>query len=633
MTSSSFFDRLTSPHRNSPILPLHKSPKRSPSEYQLSELDPRPEDGLSVDGDLPRAWLADYDEPRTSRGLSPDSWRDKTSPTQSMSKMRPRPMFAGPPPPITASMMISKDSIRANSVGPSGRSKNTPYSLLGASPTEASSVLFDHRREAGTHSSDSIWRGLRRQEKALEQEVQLLLDQQAAALAAGTGNDNDASSTGSSTPTGTFYSTKSSKSRMTNSLYVPPRATRDGNVVPIRQPANDKPPGLKTTRDALRKLIASMTRLKQDENAHIHDALTQREDALGYLDRLGTRKVDIQAELQDLEENGDEPLAKELRDLGMTHDALSEEIQLLEEKLAGMRIQRQSLEERMDDIKNKREAGLSGYHGALRDVTNEVKAFVQHPPIQPLDPDVLKHGGEVEGDPAASGGVEFLRLIPERRTLEMAKSWWTAEISVLKRCKERIDLDRQALEEGGQVWDKVTQLVSEFESDLRQAMQSGSPSPSASSVKGKEKVPSQEEIISGQLSRMKQVIEELEKHMQLAEEKHWNLLICAIGAELEAFKEAHDVLESLIRVPEESPPSKSEEPLNEAEPEDRPVQQESHSADEESDNEVPSDLLGGPHLDHDGDHEPHPTANTDGAPLRRWDSENEVPPEFLAEHA
>ncbi|KAL7796795.1 hypothetical protein V8C37DRAFT_328417 [Trichoderma ceciliae] len=633
MSSSSFFDRLTSPHAKLPILPLHQSPKRSPSEYQLKELDPRPDDALSMDRDLPKAWLADFDDPGMSRGLSPNSWRGKASPTQSVSKMRPRAMFAGPPPPITASMLISKDSARVNSVGPSGRNKYTPYSLLGGSPTEANGVLFGHGRDAGTHNSDSVWRGLRRQEKALEQEVQLLLDQQAAALAAGTGNERDASSTGSSTPTDTFYSTKSSKSRMTGSLYVPPRATRDGNVVPIRQPASDNPPGLKSTRDALQKLIESMTRLKQDENAHIEDALNQREDALGYLDRLGTRKSDIQAELRDLEENGDEPLARELRDLGTKYDVLGEEIRLLEEKLAGMRSRRLSIKERMADIKNKREAGLSGYHGALRDVTNEVRGFVQHPPFQPLDPDLLRHGGEVEGDPAASGGVEFLRLIPERRTLEMAKSWWVAEIAVLERCKERFDTDRLALEEGGRVWEKVTQLVSKFESDLRQAMHSGSSSPSAPSLKGKEKVPPHGEILSDQLSRMKQVIEELETHMQIAEEKHWNLLICAVGAELEAFKEAHDVLESLIHVPGESPSNDSKDTHDEVELEDRPAQQGKHSADEESDNEVPSDLLGGSHLDRDGDDAHNLMANTDGVPLRRYDSENEVPPEFLAEHA
>ncbi|KAH0489509.1 hypothetical protein TgHK011_009935 [Trichoderma gracile] len=592
-----FFERMTSPHRNSPILPLHNPPKRLPSEYQLNELDPRPDDASSTEGDLPRAWQSHYDEPSESRGASPTTtWRSKAGSSQ------------------------------ADSVGPSGRKKPTPYSLLGGSPTEANSVLFDHRREAAINTSDSVWRGLRRQEKALEKEVQLLLDQQAAALAAGTGNENDESSTGSSTPTSTFYSTKSSKSKMNNSLYVPPRATRDGNVVPIRQPANDKPPGLRSTRGALRELITSMTRLKEDEHAHLDDAMMQRQDALNYLDRLGSRKTGIQAELDDLTENGDEPLARELRDLSTQHDTLGKEIRLLEEKLAAMRIEHRTLEERIDDIKNKREAGLSGYYGALRDVTNEANAFVQHPPIQPLDEDLLWQGGEADGDPAASGGREFMRLIPERRTLEMAKSWWTAEMTVLKRCKERIDADRQALEEGGRVWDKVTQLVSTFEADLRQAMQGGATtsSSSTSSPKGKDKVPSQEDILSDQLSRMKHVIEELEDQLKQAEEKRWNLLICAIGAELEAFKEAYNVLNSLLHPPEKRPPGEGGDAPNgkETEPEHRLATQKevSHAGDEESDNEVPPDFLGG---ERDASDE-HAIADNS--------SENEVPPEFLVEH-
>ncbi|KAL6876895.1 hypothetical protein J3F83DRAFT_727445 [Trichoderma novae-zelandiae] len=619
-----FFERMTSPHRNSPILPLHNPPRRFPSEYQLNELDPRPDDASSTEGDLPRAWQSHYDEPSPSRGASPTTWRDKTGLNHSVPNMKPneRPMFAGPPPPITASILISKESFRADSVGPSGRKKPSPYSLLGGSPTEANSVLFDHRGEAATHAADSVWRGLRRQEKALEKEVQLLLDQQAAALAAGTGNDNDESSTGSSTPTSTFYSTKSSKSKMTSSLYVPPRATRDGNMVPIRQPSNDKPPGLRSTRGALRELITSMTRLKEDEHAHVDDAMMQRQDALNYLDRLGSRKTGIQAELDDLTENGEEPLARELRDLGTQHDTLGKEIQLLEEKLAAMRIERRTIEERMDDIKNKREAGLSGYYGALRDVTNEANAFVQHPPIQPLDEDLLWQGGEAEGDPAASGGREFMRLIPERRTLEMAKSWWTAEMTVLNRCKERIDADRQALEEGGQVWDKVTQLVSTFEAELRQAMQGDTTaSSSSSSPKGKENAPSQEDIISDQLSRMRQVIEQLEDQLKQAEKKRWNLLICAIGAELEAFKEAYNVLNSLLHPPEKRPAGDDGDKPKQAESEHRSATQgASHAVDEESDNEVPSDFLGG-EQDTSDEH-----AIADNS------SENEVPPEFLVEH-
>ncbi|KAL6888063.1 hypothetical protein GGI43DRAFT_231132 [Trichoderma evansii] len=629
MGSRSLLGRL-SPRREQPILPLHKSPKRAPSEYQLSTLDPRPDDASSVDGDLPKAWLDEYDEPSASRGLSPNSWRDTASTTMSTSKMKPHPMFAGPPPPITASMLIMKDPVRVDpAAGRPVRYRNTPHSLLGGSPTEANSLLLEHRRKDAARNSDSIWRGFVRQEKALEKEVQVLLDQQAVALTAGSGTGNDASSTGSSTPTGTFYSTKSYKSRAALSLYIPPKVTRDGNVIPTRQPANDQPPGLKSTREDLRKLIASMTSLKHDEIAHIEDALNQRTSALRHLDRLSAKKYKLEEELQNLAENSEEPLARELQVLDTEHHALGEEIQLLEAKLARMRTRHRLLRDKMDNIRNKREAGLSGYYGALNEVTSEARGFVQQPPIQPLDPDLLQYGGEAEGDLAGSGGAEFMRLIPERRTMIMAQSWWTAEIEVLKRCKEHLNENRQALEEGGQVWGKVTQLVSKFESDLRQAMKSGTISPS---VKGKEKMLSQEEIISDQLSRMKEVIEELEKYMQQSEEKNWNLLICAIGAELEAFKDGYHALESMANAPEETPPSDDEDASADAEPNGQSTQEADHPVDEESDNEVPPDLFGGPHPDHHEDDEHNSAEGADGGTLRRYDSENEVPPEFLVEH-
>lgn len=630
MGSRSLLDRLN-PRREQPILPLHKGLKRSPSEHQLSTLNPRTDDASSADGGLPKAWQDQYDEFPASRGLSPDSSRDTAGMTMSAFKMKPQPMFAGPPPPISASMLITKDPIRADpAAGRSVRYRNTPHSLLGGSPTEANSLLLEHRREEAEQNSDSVWRGFASQEKALEREIQVLLDQQAVALVAGSSIENDASSTGSSTPTGTLYSSKNYKSRAALSLYIPPRVTRDGNVVPTRQPANDQPLGLKSTRENLRKLIASLASLKHDENAYIEDALNKRINALKHMNRFSVKKARLQAEIRSLAENSDEPLARELKVLDMEHHVLGEEIQLLEAKLSRMRTRHRLLKERMDDISNKREAGLSGYYGALNELNAEATAFTQHPPIQPLDPDILRNGGEVEGVLAASGGAEFMQLIPERRTMQLASSWWKAEVEALKRCKERMDENRQALEEGGQVWDKVTQLVSKFESDLRQAMQSGTPSPTA---KGKEKALSQEDIISDQLSRMEEVIWELQKYMQQSEQQNWNLLICAIGAELEAFEDGYNALKSMANPPKETPPSDDEDTSADAEPNDQSTQQDNHPADEESDNEVPPDLFGDPHPGHVEDGEHNPTeSHEDGGTLRRYDSENEVPPEFLVEH-
>lgn len=627
------FDR-RNPSGEQPILPFHNGPKRAPSEHQLSTLDPRPDDASSADGDLPKAWQDQDDEPSTSRGLSPNSSRDTASVAMSVFNMKPQPMFAGPPPPISASMLIMKDPIRVDSAaGRSVRYRNTPHSLLGGSPTEANSLLLDHRRQEVEQNSDSVWRGFVSQAKALEREIQVLLDQQAIALVAGSGIENDSSSTGSSTPTGPFFSSPGYKQRAALSLYIPPRTTRDGNVVPTRQPANDRPQGLKATRESMRKLITSMASLNHDQSAYIEAALNKRKDALKHLTKLSVKRARLEAEIRKLAENSDEPLAREFKVIDTEYHVLGEEIQHLEAKLARMRTRHRLLKERMDDIRNKREAGLSGYYGALNELTAEAIAYARHPTIQPLDPDLLG-GSAAEGGPTTSGGAEFMQLIPERRTPHLAASWWQAEIEILKRCKESMENHHQALEEGGQIWDKVTQLVSKFESDFRQTMKNGTPSPSA---KGKEKAPSLEDIVSDQLLRMEEVLGELREYMQQSEQNNWTLLICAIGAELEAFENGYKALKSMTNTPKAPPPpSDDEDASTDVESGGPSTQQDIHPADEESDNEVPPDLFGGPQPEHDededGDGEHNSTDNTDGGTLRRYDSENEVPPEFLVEH-
>lgn len=625
------FDR-RNPRDEQSILPLRNGPKRVPSEHQLSTLDPRPDDASSADGGLPKAWQDQDDEPSTSRGLSPISSRDTASMAMSAFNTKPQPMFAGPPPPISASMLIMKDPIRANpAASRSVRYRNTPHSLLGGSPTEANSLLLEHRRQEIEQNSDSVWRGLVSQDKALEREAQVLLDQQAIALVAGSSIEDDASSTGSSTPTGPLFSTRGYKQRAGLSLYIPPRTTRDGNVVPTRQPANDRPQGLKTTRESMRKLIASMASLKHEQSAYIEGALDKRIDALKNLHKFGTKRARLEAEIRSLAENSDEPLAREFKVIDTEHHVLGEEIQLLEAKLSRMRARHHFLKERMDDIRNKREAGLSGYYGALNELTAEAVAYTRHPTIRPLDPDLLG-GGAVEGGPTTSGGAEFMQLIPERRTPRLAASWWQAEVEILKRRKESTENHHRALKEGGQIWDNVTQLVSKFESDLRQAMENGTPTPSA---KGKEKASSVEDVISDQLLRMSQVLGELREYMQQAEQNNWTLLICAIGAELEAFENGYKALKSMANSPKAPPPpSDDEDASTDVEPSGSSTQQDSHPADEESDNEVPPDLFSGPQPDHDQDEDgDHNTADgTDGGTLRRYDSENEVPPEFLVEH-
>lgn len=628
MTSPSLLDRISSPRNRLPILPLHASSARPPSEYPLDELDPRPDDTLT-DLRSPRPRLQRPTQ-RSPRRLSPASSIER----KMAATGHPRVLFSGPPPPIASSAVItnhtaghSRSSSRGDRLGGNG--------LISASRFGFESSLIGHRHHhEADYRQDSTWRSFRRREKVLERDIQKLLDLQASGLLAGSRDGASERSLDRDSDGGesTFYSAATSKSRMSNSLYVPPRSTSDGNVIPVRQPAPKKPVGIGAARAGLRRSMAALSQLKAEEGAHLEAALTQRKDALACLDKMVARKDNIYAELHSLEEDEEEPLGRELRELGTEHEVLNEEIRILEEKIVGMRNRRRWVKERIEDVKNRRESGLSGYRAAGRDIDADIQAVLQRPPITPLDLEALSAGWGSGKDIEPPGGQDFLKLRPERRTAEMARSWWEGEMAILQRRRKQISEDREALVEGTEVWSEVTQLVAAFESNLRGLLKT------AQQARTDADDAAQRESVRGSAAKMDAIVKQLEERMALAEKKRWNLLICAIGAELEAFFEAQAVLKATIGLPpdddgEEEPHlldgSHSTVRESQADRRSSPPPGEDHNG--ESDNEVPADLLVSKVEDHDQHDEdsspspPHP--DTEGE-----DESSEVPAEFLAEH-
>ena len=627
MSSPSMFDRISSSRHRLPNIPLRSPPIREVSEYDLDELEPRSDDVL-FDQEAPRPRLRKTTQPvsttSTRRSSSPASMDSKHRYSNSPPYTRSKPIFAGPPPPIASSMLINQQSSRQSNSS-SHLDNNRGYGLLAASRFGSNSPSQKH--VDNRPRLDTIWRSLQRREKALERDIQQLLDLQASGLIAGSGDGGSESNFGSDTGTGesTFYSTATSKSRMVNSLHMPTRSTADGNVIPVRQPAPNKPRGLKTARVGLQRSMAALAELKAEEDMHLNSALEQRKDALAYLDKVGKRRDAIYSELHALENDEEEPLGQELRLLEEQQHELDQEIQLLEEKLARAKRRRRSVRERAEEVKNRREAGLSGYRAAGKDVDMEVRTLMQTPPIAPLDVDALGHGvnSQPKEDMDILRGTEFLQLRPERRTMEMARNWWQGEIAALERRKAKISEDRQALMEGSEVWSEVTGLVAQFEAKLRELVK-------ASQAGDADEEP-QQVAMRNQLSEIDDVVQELQHRLQMAESKHWNLLICAIGAELEAFIEAQALLKDTIGLPEPVPAASSPEHNGSTDRSEEASQNDREESHDESDNEVPADLLVSKFEDHDRD--PPDSDQKSSVVLRRDSSgENDVPAEFLAEH-
>ncbi|CAK7208671.1 hypothetical protein SEUCBS140593_000251 [Sporothrix eucalyptigena] len=685
------------------------------------------------------------DKPSSSRASSRQSHDYDDSPSRTP---RQPVLFAGPPPPIARSMLMYRDvEDRSGSVLEHGRrrlSNNNHPDMSTASSIRlpTNTVLLDRRQHPSSSvrrgnkgtpfDGDSTWTILQRRERALQLEIQNYLDVQSAGLSAGLGRGplNPSPSPGPSSDGGfgggsdrdgwqnrgrgggsksSRSNTPTAESMAGRSLRLPTeRATATGAVIPVRQPRPRKL-GLRAARSGLARSISLLADLKAEEDASLTTALLARKRALAHLRRLSGRRDDIARELQTLETDNGEPLTRELITLRSAHASTSQQIAELEGQLAMLKQRKRTLETRIEDTMSQRESGLSGYRGALKEVEAQLTAVLRRPPIQPLDADTFGAGGagradQQEGgirledrdsalddaDADASAGMEFLRLLPERRTAEMAKFWWDNEMRLLEKRRTEVGAERAALEEGGVIWQEAVQLVSDFEANLRKEMAAGNDGTGdgeddGNPSKGKARAPTPEDRMRIQLQTMTTVIKGLRGHLRTAEDRGWNLLICAIGAELEAFQEARNILCQALR----DAGFEINDAEDEDEDEDKNNDQASNSflidtrgtattagttatppgfglddlednsttprlarstndasasaattnagrrdrgyntASESDDNDVPPDLL----VTHDHDDGNSSTRGSQGRHNDKDDSsENEVPPEFLSEH-
>jgi hypothetical protein len=161
--------------------------------------------------------------------------------------------------------------------------------------------------------------------------------------------------------------------------------------------------------------------------------------------------------------------------------------------------------------------------------------------------------------------------------VQMAREWWEGEVAILERRKQDVDRERAALEEGVEVWKEAVKLVTDFEDGLMREMKGeeegrpfgeddrfgnqqrsskgkGKASPSGgiagtSELSSPSLAParSPEQAMRNQLAKIHTVMASLEERLHVAEEKGWKLLICAIGAELEAFRQAEGLLRDALR--------------------------------------------------------------------------------------
>jgi hypothetical protein len=413
----------------------------------------------------------------------------------------------GPPPPITSSVLLPRQT--GGQFGSVRRPSSSSLDGAGQSPS-ATTTLIRSRRGSGGGVIDPLL-GLERRERAIQKELQELLDAQSAGLVQGFSGagDESASEAGSSTPT--YNSTRSRSAG---------RREGSGAVIPVRQPKK-KAISLRGARKGLLRDIGELAGIKGEEVSILADSIAQRESVLQKVAVWEQRIQGFQKQLSvSSEDKGEDEEGRELAELRNEEKAVENEIREMEDRLAQMRARRKWIQERVREGENRREARLSSYRGALREVEGEVRDFLKRPPVFSASPTSLLAEEE-----------SFMTLPVNRRTLGMARELWTREISSLQTRQAAVETEREALEQGAKMWEDSIAQVVEFEDGLRKQM--------AGDMQDIE-------MLKVHVRKMGKVIEGLEGSLRVAEGKGWNLLICALGAELEAFREGEGILRGAV---------------------------------------------------------------------------------------
>ncbi|KAF2643228.1 hypothetical protein P280DRAFT_246879 [Massarina eburnea CBS 473.64] len=327
---------------------------------------------------------------------------------------------------------------------------------------------------------------IQRKARHLEQQLQELLDAQADGLMSG----------------------------LASNEAMPDDLVSNGSITPT---APRKKVGLNTARKRIARRIQQLASVKAEELDLLDEDLRDLSAIVNKTETWSQKRTRLEKKMADI---SSESTGTKAQDLQTQASKLEQEIRQKEEELWALKTRRRRVLNELADTENSVEAKLSTYKASLSYLDKEVDHFLSRPPP-------TNHG------PLSSS--PFPTLPPNRRTLEMAQEYWHEEHTrLVERCEE-VDLDRAALDEGAVLWNEVVKKVVEFETSLQDHL-----TPSARAKTSSDP--------SRFLELMENTVTYLEENLELATQRGWNLLVCAIGAELQAFKQGKEMLEEVMGV-------------------------------------------------------------------------------------
>lgn len=345
---------------------------------------------------------------------------------------------------------------------------------------------------------------LQRRARHLEKQLQELLDAQADGLLGGLSREDkrpdDLVSNGSTTPT-------------VSSIRSTDRGTEDGDNESLPR---KKKVGLNAARLGISKRIRQLANVKAEELDLLDEDLTNLQVVVKKTDAWTQKRARLEKKIKDIESESD---GARCQNLHTEASKLELDIRQKEQELWTLKTRHRQVLDELADTENSVEAKLSSYKTSQSILDREVSTFLARSP---------------DADHLPMSSSPFLTIPARRRTLEMACEFWHDEYARLAEKCEVVDTERGALDDGAMMWNDVVRTISEYESSLQEYMQNlGRPE-------------SEKDLRI--LEQIEATIDYLEQKVELASSQSWNLLVCAIGAELEAFKQGKDMLQQALGV-------------------------------------------------------------------------------------
>ena len=381
-----------------------------------------------------------------------------------------------------------------------------------ASPPPSASIIGKSTIFEHPLASDS-------REDELHADLQFLLDAQAEALAQGleSRKTGDGGSTGSTTPTA--------------------NSTRTGLSRPGSRPSR-KRIGLRSSRKGLYTTIAALSGIKREELQGLDAEVEHAEHKLQQIEVWGAKRKGLEDASSGVDSSEETIRVQRLR---QEADALQDSIQEVEVQLTDMKAKYRKLARQIAAAENSTQAKLASYTQSITMLEADVQRFLSLQPSVPQSrPD------------ASNGQLSVWQLPPNRRTLDMARAYFSEERDATIERRRQVEEEKEALEHGGKMWKDVAVSVTEFEKRVRAEM-SGADMANSGHAWDDQPQSNPGERLKELLIQMDTVIDDLEAKYHTAEGKNWKLLIAAIGAELDALRQGRTILKSVLGEPELGP--------------------------------------------------------------------------------